>query len=107
MTDKMTEAREIIWVRTTKGAKQLSLYHHAKGYLQGLKDEREKADELWEYLNHKKSCISFLWEAGEPTENGGYRMKYAGKWYQSKPVDETPKCNCGFDEAITKYEETK
>lgn len=31
--------------------------------------------------------------------DGGYRTKFAGKWYQSLPVNEEPKCDCGLDEA--------
>lgn len=53
---------------------------------------------------HDRFCIRSFWEAGEPTENGGYRTKYRGKWYQSKPVDEEPKCECGLAEALALYD---
>lgn len=56
---------------------------------------------LDEYGSHSTDCILSRWEAGEPTE-GGYRTRYAGTWYQTKPKDETPKCNCGFYEAYEK-----
>lgn len=56
---------------------------------------------LMEYVRHRSGCILSHWEAGEPTPDGGYRNKYAGKWYQSKPADETPKCNCGLQEIIS------
>lgn len=58
--------------------------------------------ELVEYLQHEDRCILSHWFAGEPTKDGGYRSMYAGKWYQTKPVDETPKCNCGLDELLEK-----
>lgn len=50
------------------------------------------------YCEHKNDCIVALMEAGRPTENGGYEEKYKGKWYQSRPVDETPKCDCGVED---------
>ena len=53
-----------------------------------------------EYAEHEKDCICNRFEAGEPTPDGGYRCKYAGTWYQAKPIDETPPCNCGFDDAL-------
>lgn len=65
--------------------------------------EREAAKELWEWLEHSNRCILSFNEAGEPTEGGGYRTKYAGKWYQTRPVDETPKCTCGLDDAYALY----
>lgn len=52
---------------------------------------------LDQYLQHDIECILAQWSQGEPTPEGGYRTMYAGKWYQSKPVDETPKCTCGLD----------
>ena len=50
------------------------------------------------YLGHAPDCILTYWEGGEPIPGGGYRTKYMGKWYQNKPIDETPKCICGFTE---------
>lgn len=60
----------------------------------------EVIDKLEDYVQHTNRCILSFWEAGEPTPDGGYRSKFAGKWYQSRPIDETPKCNCGLDEAL-------
>lgn len=71
--------------------------------LRALNERYKKIVE--EYATHEPHCILNRWEAGEPTPDGGYRSKYAGKWYQSKPVDETPKCNCGLDSALTETEE--
>lgn len=62
--------------------------------------QRETEDRLAPYLSHEDDCILNRFEAGEPTENGGYRQKFEGKWYQAKPVDETPKCDCGLDSLI-------
>jgi hypothetical protein len=61
---------------------------------------------LEEWGCHAQVCVLALWEAGEPTEGGGYRSKFAGKWYQTRPVDETPKCDCGFEEALAQLEGT-
>lgn len=69
---------------------------------QALKDARESERErLSQWLEHSRGCILSQFSAGEPTEDGGYRNKYAGKWYQSRPIDKTPKCDCGLDEALT------
>lgn len=59
-----------------------------------------------EYAVHSSKCVLSYWEAGEPTPDGGYRSKYAGTWYQTKPIDNTPACNCGLTEALKKYEGT-
>lgn len=59
----------------------------------------EAAERLRDYTEHENNCIRTFWEAGEPTIDGGYRTKFAGRWYQSRPVNEEPKCNCGLDEA--------
>lgn len=61
--------------------------------------ERER---LMPWLECSKDCISHRFEAGEPTKDGGYRVKVAGKWYQTRPVDESPKCDCGLAETLTK-----
>ena len=58
-----------------------------------------------DYANHVPECVLSQWSQGEPTPNGGYRVMYAGKWYQSKPIDETPECDCGFDAALRETEE--
>lgn len=65
----------------------------------------ELMKEIDEYLQHKSECINNQLEAGEPTPDGGYRQKFAGKWYQSSPTDETPKCNCGLDKIINLIKE--
>lgn len=67
-----------------------------------LRIEREV---LQDYGCHKETCILSLWLEGEPTKDGGYRSMYGGKWYQTKPVDETPECNCGFSKALSAIEE--
>lgn len=53
-----------------------------------------------EWLGHSELCILNWYEAGRPTKDGGYEHKYRGKWYQAKPIDETPKCNCGLSEKL-------
>ncbi len=66
---------------------------------------REMMGNLLEFASHDEDCAMLGWEAGEPTIDGGYRTKIRGKWYQSRPVDETPKCNCGCDEIFSKAEQ--
>ena len=62
----------------------------------------EKAKESLEnYGVHWETCILSKCSASEPTEGGGYRIKYGDKWYQTKPIDETPKCECGLSEAFS------
>ncbi len=58
----------------------------------------EKMEEIMEYIEHKKECILSQWSAGRPTADGGYESKIGGKWYQVKPINKTPKCNCGLDD---------
>jgi hypothetical protein len=81
--------------------------HHAKGYLEGLADARKEAEGLVDYVVHDSKCILSFWEAGEPTKNGGYRSRYKGKWYESKPKNKEPKCNCGLEEVLAKFKERK
>ncbi len=57
----------------------------------------EASERMEGYIFHDEDCILNRREAGEPTPDGGYRSKYAGKWYQSKPINEEPKCDCGLD----------
>lgn len=57
-------------------------------------------DKLMEYVNHSDRCILSDCSAGRPTEDGGYENKYRGVWYQSRPIDKTPKCDCGLDEIL-------
>lgn len=55
---------------------------------------------LDEYGNHTDACAIGYFQAGEPTPDGGYRQMISGKWYQTKPIDETPKCDCGLKAAL-------
>lgn len=64
---------------------------------------REIAAALDDYGSHQESCIRCKFEGGEPTPDGGYRMKFAGKWYSARPSRELPKCDCGYDEALAKF----
>lgn len=78
----------------------------AKGYLERDAQLRPLLEELTQFLEHDKMCIRSFQEAGEPTENGGYRTKFKGAWYETRPVDRTPKCDCGLDEAWDKYQKS-
>lgn len=54
---------------------------------------------LGEYLRHKENCILSQYEGGRVTEDG-YEQQFAGKWYEIRPVDRTPKCDCGLVELL-------
>lgn len=73
--------------------------------LEMLIDRLRKAERLIDFIQHDSECVLSFFEAGEPTKNGGYRMKFKGIWYQAKPVDHTPKCNCGLTEACSEWQE--
>lgn len=77
-----------------------ALHFHAE---ETRKEAEKDAEELIEFMVHDQDCIRSHCSAGEPTVGGGYRQKFHGKWYQSVPIDETPKCNCGLDKALTSY----
>ena len=67
-----------------------------------LQEERQALrKKIGEYLSHDGECILSNLEAGEPTEDGGYRQKFLGQWYQVRPVDERPKCTCGLDKVLS------
>lgn len=61
--------------------------------------------ELGEFLSHNGGCVLGLWHAGRPKEGGGYENDYNGVWYESMPVDKTPKCECGLDQVVLKINE--
>lgn len=67
--------------------------------LEALLARLEAIERMERYLTHDDTCILNYQEAGEPTSDGGYRTKFKGKWYQSKPIDETPQCDCDLEEA--------
>lgn len=69
------------------------------------KGMEELLGDISEYLHHDRDCIESQYEQGRPTENGGYECKIAGKWYQSRPIDETPKCDCGLNTKISEVKE--
>lgn len=66
---------------------------------QKSKELEGKYIELAEYTQHDRECILSNWEAGRPTKDG-YEAKYRGKWYQTRPVDKTPKCECGLNNLL-------
>lgn len=60
----------------------------------------EAVNRLWEFAKHSRNCILSFFEAGRPTEDGGYEQKFRGRWYSIRPVDNTPKCDCGLDDLL-------
>jgi len=69
--------------------------------------ERAHADRLAEALEehgeHDRQCILSRWEAGRPTDTGGYEMCYAGKWYETRPTYSVPPCECGLDNVFAAH----
>lgn len=74
---------------------------------QAIRERDASIKELVEWLvdngEHTRECIWSRCDAGRPTESGGYENKFAGKWYQSKPVDKLPQCTCKLHKLISKY----
>jgi hypothetical protein len=106
--DEMNEKLALEMANDFAGAMYTQDQHmFAKGYLKCLDQERARAKVLLGHLTHYGThvdyCIRLYSEAGEPTPDGGYRVKFKGKWYQEKPIDETPKCTCGFDDVLAEY----
>ena len=58
--------------------------------------------DLLNYTQHDTVCIRSSWCAGRPTNSGGYETKFGNTWYESRPVDREPKCNCGLDDLIAR-----
>ena len=61
----------------------------------------EGIEKLIDYTVHEPSCIRARFSAGRPTKGGGYEQEFAGKWYETRPIDKTPKCNCGLSDTLS------
>ena len=73
-----------------------------------LRQEREKTiREMASYTQHETGCILSQWSGGQPTKDGGYEMKFGGKWYQTRPIDKTPKCSCGLSDLLSTLNKDK
>ena len=102
---KMTvkEVKEIvkIWTGQQKSNRvfTMDLVVRSMGFLEGRASLQPVLKEIMEYCLHTNRCILSFWECGEQTEDGGYRSKYAGKWYRTKP-----ECNCGLSEVYDRAE---
>lgn len=96
LTEKVFEltAQDTLWK-----ARMGELHSKLKTAVEGLE----------EYGEHDKECLLAQCHAGRPTADGGYEHLYGygedEKWYQSRPVDKTPKCQCGFSDVITQLKE--
>ena len=64
---------------------------------------REICEEIIEYTKHDFDCILALCSQGRPTADGGYENMYRGEWFQVRPVDKTPQCECGLGAAISRF----
>ncbi len=92
-----------LWQKSLSG--KGTTFEISRKDLEGLLERMKAAEAMNDYAAHETGCILTYWEAGEPTPDGGYKTKYAGKWYESKPINKEPKCNCGLrelDETWTK-----
>lgn len=69
-------------------------------YLQPLLARLEAHERLNEWLDHDNTCIRSFWCAGRPTEDGGYEEKFGHEWYELRPVNKTPKCDCGLGKCL-------
>jgi len=58
--------------------------------------------DLGEYGEHDRSCVRATYCAGRPTESGGYEQQFGKVWYESRPVDRTPPCDCGLAAALSR-----
>ena len=63
-------------------------------------EEQKNALERLIESEHDIGCARMSFQGGRPTASGGYEMKYGNTWYESGPVDRTPECDCGLDEAV-------
>lgn len=63
----------------------------------------QEAEKLSIYCEHDRDCIRSQLSQGRPTRYGGYEEMYNGKWYQAKPDDLTPKCDCGLSELLATF----
>lgn len=61
---------------------------------------------LANYTFHDSQCIRLQFNEGRPTEDGGYKQRFADKWYEARPIDKTPKCDCGLDDLLTELDIT-
>ncbi len=57
----------------------------------------KKCDDLKDYCVHQTGCPLAYWEAGRPTNDGGYETKWSGKWYKEP---KRPKCTCGLSDLL-------
>ena len=49
------------------------------------------------YGVHERDCILSQYQQGRPTPSGGYEMMYQNTWYEVRPTNKTPACQCGLD----------
>lgn len=85
----------------------VALIHWIKDFIHFLLQAEQEAiiQKIEEYLEHRYDCIRAGFTAGKPTASGGYEQKFGGKWYQSSPIDKTPKCGCGLSDIVDKIKQ--
>lgn len=99
---ELAEARDLI--KNNQGNLEQERVGWNKTVLALRERERVLVEALNQYGEHAQECIRNQFQAGQPTADGGYEQLFGygkdAKWYRVKPVDESPKCTCGFDNAI-------
>ena len=63
---------------------------------------RKEISGVIEYMEHDRECILSQFGADRSTGDGGYEQEFAGKWYQTSPIDKSPKCDCGLSDILKK-----
>ena len=81
---------------------QIEIKSNNQPYIKLLKKWKEIIAKLAQYAQHERNCIIDQLEAGRPTKKGGYEQLFRGKWYQSSPINKTPKCECGLVDILNK-----
>lgn len=86
---------DLIQNRANEAAKQIDAL---KSELEATKEKlRLAVESLEEFGCCAETCARMGWSCGEPTPDGGYRVKVKGKWHH-----ERPRCDCGFEDALKK-----
>jgi len=88
------------------GLRSANYWADIRAHITELEARNRKLERVVErYAFHDRDCILARQTAGRATEDGGYEVRYRDKWYQVRPVDESPDCECGFHAALEALED--
>lgn len=68
-------------------------------FQKALSETKRLREALENYASCADDCSCCPQVAGEPTKDG-YRVLIHDRWYSTRPIDERPKCDCGFKAAL-------